>query len=90
MKREDLEHIIRAAADITDEYEFVVVGSQSISTSREEAARRQRTGSRSPSDPSALAGWKALPLPPASTAAPKPLESPTPRLPPSVGVVKKI
>ncbi len=30
MKREDLEHIIRAAADITNEYEFVVVGSQSI------------------------------------------------------------
>lgn len=30
MKREDLEHIIRAAAEITNEYEFVVVGSQSI------------------------------------------------------------
>lgn len=30
MKREDLEHIIRAAGDITDEYEFVIVGSQSI------------------------------------------------------------
>lgn len=30
MNREDLEHIIRAAADITNEYEFVVVGSQSI------------------------------------------------------------
>ncbi|MEO3691862.1 DUF6036 family nucleotidyltransferase [Roseateles paludis] len=30
MNREDLEHIIRAAADITNEYEFVIVGSQSI------------------------------------------------------------
>jgi len=30
MKRQDLEHIIRAAAEITDEYEFVIVGSQSI------------------------------------------------------------
>jgi len=30
MNREDLEHIIRAAAEITNEYEFVVVGSQSI------------------------------------------------------------
>lgn len=30
MNRENLEHIIRAAADITNEYEFVVVGSQSI------------------------------------------------------------
>jgi hypothetical protein len=30
LNREDLEHIIRAAAAITDEYEFVVVGSQSI------------------------------------------------------------
>jgi hypothetical protein len=30
VNREDLEHIIRAAADITNEYEFVVVGSQSI------------------------------------------------------------
>lgn len=59
-------------------------------TSREETARRQRNGSRSPPDPRALAGWKAFPLPPASTAAPKPLESPTPRLPPSVGIVKKI
>ncbi len=26
MNREDLEHIIRAAADVTNEYEFVVVG----------------------------------------------------------------
>ena len=30
MNREDLEHIIRAAADVTDQYEFVIVGSQSI------------------------------------------------------------
>ena len=30
MTREDLEHIIRASADITDQYEFVIVGSQSI------------------------------------------------------------
>jgi hypothetical protein len=30
MNREDLEHIIRAAAAVTDEYEFVVIGSQSI------------------------------------------------------------
>ncbi|HSV57952.1 MAG TPA: hypothetical protein VLJ19_03560 [Variovorax sp.] len=30
MNREDLEHIIRAAAEVTDEYEFVIVGSQSI------------------------------------------------------------
>lgn len=30
MTREELEHIIRAAADITNQYEFVIVGSQSI------------------------------------------------------------
>ncbi|MBK8324060.1 MAG: hypothetical protein IPL06_15300 [Betaproteobacteria bacterium] len=30
MNREDLEHIIRAAGEVTDWYEFVVVGSQSI------------------------------------------------------------
>lgn len=30
MNREDLEHLIRAAATVTDEYEFVIVGSQSI------------------------------------------------------------
>jgi hypothetical protein len=30
MKREELEHIIRASADVTKEYEFVIVGSQSI------------------------------------------------------------
>lgn len=30
MTREELEHIIRASGDITDEYEFVVVGSQSM------------------------------------------------------------
>ena len=30
MQRHELEHLIRAAARITDEYDFVVVGSQSI------------------------------------------------------------
>ncbi len=30
MNRQDLEHIIRAAADVTNEYEFIIVGSQSI------------------------------------------------------------
>lgn len=30
MKRRDLEHLIRAAAAVTDEYEIVVIGSQSI------------------------------------------------------------
>ena len=30
MTREDLEHIIRASADLTDQYEFIIVGSQSI------------------------------------------------------------
>jgi len=30
MNREDLEHIIRAAGNVTDEYEFIIVGSQSI------------------------------------------------------------
>lgn len=30
MRRTDLEHIIRAAAAITNQYEFVVIGSQSI------------------------------------------------------------
>ena len=30
MTREELEHIIRACADVTDQYEFVIVGSQSI------------------------------------------------------------
>lgn len=30
MNRQDLEHIIRAAADVTDEYEFIILGSQSI------------------------------------------------------------
>lgn len=30
MQRHELEHLIRAAARITDEYEFIVVGSQSI------------------------------------------------------------
>lgn len=30
MTREELEHIIRASGDITDQYEFVIIGSQSI------------------------------------------------------------
>ncbi len=30
MTREELEHIIRASGDITEQYEFVIVGSQSI------------------------------------------------------------
>lgn len=30
MKREDLEHIIRAAADLTDDEEIIVIGSQAI------------------------------------------------------------
>jgi len=30
VKRSELEHLIRAAAAITDQYEIVVVGSQSI------------------------------------------------------------
>jgi hypothetical protein len=30
MNRQNLEHLIRAAAEVTNEYEFVVVGSQSI------------------------------------------------------------
>lgn len=30
MRRDELEHIIRASADITDQYEFVIIGSQSM------------------------------------------------------------
>jgi hypothetical protein len=30
MNREELEHIIRASADVTDQYDFIIVGSQSI------------------------------------------------------------
>jgi hypothetical protein len=30
MQRQQLEHLIRAAAEITNEYEFVIIGSQSI------------------------------------------------------------
>jgi hypothetical protein len=30
MTREELEHIIRASGEVTDQYEFVIVGSQSI------------------------------------------------------------
>jgi hypothetical protein len=38
MTREELEHIIRASADVTDQYEFMIIGSQSILPSK---ARRQ-------------------------------------------------
>jgi hypothetical protein len=30
MTRDELEHIIRASGEITDQYEFVIVGSQSL------------------------------------------------------------
>jgi hypothetical protein len=30
VRREELEHIIRASGGITDQYEFVIIGSQSI------------------------------------------------------------
>lgn len=30
MTRDELEHIIRASADVTDQYEFIIIGSQSI------------------------------------------------------------
>jgi len=30
MTREELKHIIRASGDVTNQYEFVIVGSQSI------------------------------------------------------------
>jgi hypothetical protein len=30
MTRDELEHLIRASADVTDQYEFIIVGSQSI------------------------------------------------------------
>ena len=30
MTREELEHIIRASGDVTNQYEFIIVGSQSI------------------------------------------------------------
>lgn len=30
MNREDLEHIIRASADVTQQYEFIILGSQSL------------------------------------------------------------
>jgi len=30
MTREELEHIIRASADVTDQYEFMIIGSQAI------------------------------------------------------------
>jgi hypothetical protein len=30
MEREQLEHLIRAAAEVTQEYELIVVGSQSL------------------------------------------------------------
>ena len=31
MQRHELEHVIRAAAEVTNRYEFVIIGSQSIS-----------------------------------------------------------
>lgn len=34
MKRQDLEHIIRASGAITDEYEFVIVGSTRLRIDR--------------------------------------------------------
>lgn len=30
MTREELEHIIRASGEITDQFEFVIIGSQSM------------------------------------------------------------
>ena len=30
MNRDQLEHVIRAAAEVTNRYEFIIVGSQSI------------------------------------------------------------
>ena len=30
MTRDELEHIIRASGDVTDQYEFMIIGSQSI------------------------------------------------------------
>lgn len=30
MERHELEHLIRACCDITDQYELVIIGSQSI------------------------------------------------------------
>lgn len=30
MEREELEHLIRAAAEVTHEYEFIIIGSQAI------------------------------------------------------------
>lgn len=39
MRREDLEHIIRAAAEVADDDEVVVVGSQAI-----QGRRRTRAG----------------------------------------------
>ena len=38
MTREQLEHIIRACADITNQYEFIIVGSQSFSARNHRAA----------------------------------------------------
>ena len=30
MTREELEHLIRASGEVTDQYEFVIIGSQSM------------------------------------------------------------
>ena len=43
MKRRDLEHIIRAAADIADDDEIIVIGSQSILGAHPAAPARQLT-----------------------------------------------
>lgn len=40
MTREEPEHIIRASADITGEYEFIIVSSQSILGPRAQPASR--------------------------------------------------
>lgn len=34
MTREELEHIIRASADITDQYEFIIIGCQVVCSPR--------------------------------------------------------
>ncbi|WP_257993256.1 hypothetical protein [Cupriavidus pauculus] len=41
MKREDLKHIIRASGEITGEYEFVIVGSQSFFGGHPRFARQE-------------------------------------------------
>ena len=43
MQRHELEHLIRAAAAITNQYEIVVVGSQSILGAVPDRVRRRST-----------------------------------------------